>query len=63
MDQVRTLSGFLPICANCKRIRDDKGYWGQVEEYISKHADVQFSHSLCPDCAHKLYGDLKPEKN
>jgi PAS domain S-box-containing protein len=49
--QVRTLSGLLPICATCKRIRDDKGYWQQVETYISKHSEIMFSHSLCPICA------------
>jgi hypothetical protein len=62
IEQVRTLSGFLPICANCKKIRDDQGYWGQVEEYISKHTDVQFSHGICPDCAAKLYGDIGKKK-
>jgi sigma-B regulation protein RsbU (phosphoserine phosphatase) len=50
-DEVRTLSGMLPMCAACKRIRDDKGFWEQVETYISKHSDVIFSHSLCPECA------------
>jgi PAS domain S-box-containing protein len=50
-DQVRTLTGMLPICASCKRIRDDHGYWEQVETYISKHSEVIFSHSLCPECA------------
>lgn len=49
--QVRTLSGLLPICATCKRIRDDKGYWQQVETYISRHSAIMFSHSLCPTCA------------
>ena len=56
--QVKTLSGFLPICAACKKIRDDKGYWSQIESYLSTRSDVQFSHSICPDCAKKLYGDL-----
>ncbi|MDO8947251.1 MAG: CHASE4 domain-containing protein [Desulfocapsaceae bacterium] len=56
--QVKTLSGFLPICAACKKIRDDKGYWNQIEEYIRTRSDVQFSHSICPDCAKKLYGDF-----
>ncbi len=55
--KVRTLSGLLPICASCKNIRDDKGYWNQIETYISNHAEVAFSHSLCPECAKKLYGD------
>ena len=56
--QVKTLRGLLPICANCKRIRDDTGYWGQVEEYISKHSEAEFSHSICPDCLKILYPDL-----
>lgn len=58
LKQVKTLSGFLPICAACKKIRDDKGYWNQIEEYIRTRSDVQFSHGICPDCAKKLYGDL-----
>lgn len=49
--EVRALSGLLPICATCKRVRDDNGYWQQVEAYLAKHAEVTFSHSLCPDCA------------
>jgi len=53
--QVRTLSGLLPICASCKKIRDDSGYWHQVEEYIQSHSQAAFSHSLCPECAHELY--------
>jgi AmiR/NasT family two-component response regulator len=53
--QVRTLRGLLPICASCKRIRDDKGYWHQVEVYIRDHLNVEFSHGLCPECARKLY--------
>lgn len=57
--KVKTLSGLLPICAGCKKIRDDHGYWSGVESYISKHTDVQFSHGLCPDCINKYYPDLK----
>ncbi|MCL7489805.1 MAG: PAS domain-containing protein [Desulfobulbaceae bacterium] len=57
MDKVRTLSGFLPICASCKKIRDDKGYWNQIESYIREHSEAEFSHSICPECAEKLYGD------
>ena len=53
--QVRTLRGLLPICASCKRIRDDQGYWTAVEVYILEHSDAEFSHGLCPDCARKLY--------
>jgi len=56
--KVRTLSGMLPICAACKKIRDDQGYWNQIESYISKHSKAEFSHSLCPDCAQKLYPGL-----
>ncbi len=55
---VKTLSGMLPICANCKKIRDDKGYWNQIESYISRHSQAVFSHSICPECAKKLYPDL-----
>ena len=55
MDQIKTLEGILPICSYCKRIRDDKGYWGQVDKYISSHTDTQFSHSVCPDCMDKEF--------
>lgn len=55
ISKVKTLSGMLPICASCKKIRDDKGYWNQVETYIHDRTDVDFSHSICPDCAKKLY--------
>jgi len=55
---VKSLSGLLPICAGCKKIRDDKGYWSQVESYIQKHSDATFTHGLCPDCIKKLYPDL-----
>ncbi len=55
MKEIRKLRGFLPICANCKKIRDDKGYWTQVEVYISEHSEAEFSHGICPDCAQKMY--------
>ena len=55
LSEVKKLSGFLPICASCKKIRDDKGYWNQVEKYISDHSEAQFSHGICPDCMRKLY--------
>ena len=55
MQDVKVLSGFLPICASCKKIRDDTGYWRQIEEYISKHSNALFSHGICPDCSKKLY--------
>jgi PAS domain S-box-containing protein len=56
--KVKALSGLLPICANCKKIRDDDGYWNQIESYIHDHSEAEFSHSICPDCAKKLYPDL-----
>jgi HAMP domain-containing protein len=59
--EVRTLSGLLPICANCKKIRDDQGYWRQLETYIGEHSDAQFSHAICPDCVRKLYPDIADE--
>lgn len=57
MSEVKVLSGLLPICAWCKKIRDDKGYWNQIESYINSHSEAEFSHSICPDCAEKLYTD------
>ncbi len=63
LDQVKSLSGLLPICASCKKIRDDKGYWNQIETYIEKHSDAQFSHGICQECAEKLYGDSTWYKN
>ncbi len=56
--QVRTLEGFLPICASCKKIRDDKGYWNQIENYIKDHSLVQFSHGICPECMTELYPEV-----
>lgn len=56
--EVRALSGLLPICANCKKIRDDSGYWQQIESYISAHTQAQFTHGLCPECIAKLYPQL-----
>jgi len=57
-EEVNILSGLLPICAACKNIRDDKGYWNKIEAYIRNHSKVEFSHGICPDCAQKLYPDL-----
>jgi PAS domain-containing protein len=54
---VKQLSGLLPICASCKKIRDDKGYWTQIESYIRDHSEAEFSHGICPDCMKKLYPD------
>jgi PAS domain S-box-containing protein len=56
--QVKILSGLLPICSNCKKIRDDKGYWNYLESYISKNSDAVFTHSICPECAQKLYPEV-----
>ncbi|MBI4685199.1 MAG: hypothetical protein HY755_08355 [Nitrospirae bacterium] len=62
ISKIKTLSGILPICASCKKIRDDKGYWNQVEAYISEHSEVDFSHGICPECAKKLYPEYYKEK-
>ncbi len=62
LDEVKILSGLLPICASCKKIRDDKGYWNQIETYIRDHSEAAFSHSICPECAKKLYPDLLNEE-
>jgi PAS domain S-box-containing protein len=53
--KIKVLSGFIPICASCKKIRDDQGYWNQLEAYIQSHTEAQFSHGICPDCAVALY--------
>lgn len=58
LEKIKTLSGMLPICSLCKKIRDDKGYWNQIEAYIHKHSDAEFTHSICPKCAKKLYPDI-----
>ena len=58
MARVKLLSGLLPICAGCKKIRDDQGYWEQVEAYIQSHSEATFTHGLCPDCIRKLYPEL-----
>ncbi len=60
-EEIIRLKGILPICANCHRIRDDKGYWERVELYFSHHSDLEFSHSICPDCIRELYPDLADE--
>jgi DNA repair exonuclease SbcCD ATPase subunit len=58
LSEVKTLRGFLPICANCKKIRDDKGYWNQIESYIRDRSDAEFSHGICPECEEKLYPEF-----
>ncbi|MBT8490740.1 MAG: hypothetical protein KJN62_06815 [Deltaproteobacteria bacterium] len=56
--KINILSGLLPICTVCKKIRDDKGYWKQIESYIRDHSEAEFSHSICPECAKKLYPEF-----
>ena len=55
LNEIKTLRGILPLCSFCKRIRDDKGYWEQVDVYISKYSDADISHSICPECLKKHY--------
>ncbi|HCY85701.1 MAG TPA: response regulator [Desulfobacteraceae bacterium] len=57
LETIKVLEGILPICSGCRKIRDDKGYWQQLEKYIEAHADVMFSHGICEECARKIYGD------
>ena len=59
--EVKRLRGILPICASCKKVRDDKGYWFQVEEYIRDHSEAEFSHSLCPECARRVWPEMPDE--
>ncbi|MEN8136602.1 MAG: hypothetical protein ABFS18_13865 [Thermodesulfobacteriota bacterium] len=56
--EIKVLGGMLPICASCKKVRDDKGYWNQIESYISAHTDTEFTHSYCDDCIRKLYPEF-----
>ena len=57
LNRVKTLQGLLPICSSCKRIRDDQGYWHQVENYMREHGDLEFTHGYCPECLARLYSD------
>ena len=59
---VKKLSGLLPICASCKKIRDDRGEWSRIETYIRSHSEAEFSHGICPECAEKLYPELSPSE-
>lgn len=61
LSQVKMLKGILPICASCKRIRDDKGDWIQIEEYMKEHAEVEFSHGICPECRVRLYPEFSED--
>jgi len=57
-EEVKRLSGLLPICASCKKIRNDEGYWQEIESYLHRHSDTRFSHGICPECAKKLYPEF-----
>jgi DNA-binding NtrC family response regulator len=61
LSTVKKLSGLLPICSSCKKIRDDRGYWTQVEQYIHDHSEAEFTHGICPECMHRLYPGVFPE--
>jgi DNA-binding response OmpR family regulator len=63
MKELKVLKGMLPICSSCKKIRDDKGYWNQLEFYISEHTDAEFTHGLCPECAEKYMEEYRKMKN
>jgi len=63
LEKLQVLSGLLPICCSCKKIRNDQGYWQQVELFVAMHTGARFSHGLCPDCGLKLYGDLLSKQN
>ena len=57
--EITTLKRLIPICTSCKKIRNDENYWEAVADYLNKHADLEFTHSICPACAHKLYPNLE----
>jgi len=61
LDSIKTLSGLIPICAGCKQIRDDQGYWQCVEQFVQARSDAQFSHSMCPECVRKFYPQYAEE--
>ena len=63
LNKVRKLSGLLPICASCKKIRDDSGYWNQIETYIRDHSEAEFSHGICPECSRRLYPEYHRAKS
>lgn len=62
-EKIKVLRGFLPICSHCKKIRNDEGYWQQLEKYISEHSEAKFSHGICPTCAEEHYSELFDEKD
>jgi PAS domain S-box-containing protein len=59
LTKIKTLRGIIPICASCKKIRDDKGYWNELENYIREHSEADFSHGICPECVKELYPELE----
>jgi hypothetical protein len=61
LDTIRTLGGLIPICSHCKKIRNDKGYWQQLEIYIKEHTDAEFTHGLCPECEKSIYSKYVPK--
>ena len=61
--QIRQLRGLLPICCRCKKVREDDGYWSEVETYISSHTDTKFSHSFCPDCYKVAIAEFSPRES
>lgn len=61
LNEIKTLTGLLPMCSSCKKIRNNKGYWEQVESYLTKRSDVEFTHGLCPDCTRQLYPEMADE--
>lgn len=62
LDSIKTLKGLIPICAGCKKIRDDKGFWNHLEQYVEEHSDASFSHGLCPECFRKYFPDAAKKK-
>ncbi|MFI5246461.1 MAG: response regulator, partial [Gemmatimonadales bacterium] len=62
LEQVKLLSGFLPTCAHCRRIRDTDGHWAPMEEYIQRHSEAEFSHGICPECSTKYYPEDAAER-
>jgi hypothetical protein len=62
LGHIKVLRGMVPVCASCKKIRDDKGYWNQMETYLAEHSEMDFSHGICPDCVVKLYPDYAAAK-
>jgi DNA-binding response OmpR family regulator len=63
LKEVRTLKGIVPICASCKNVRDDQGYWNRVETYLNEHTEAEFSHAVCPDCMKRLYPQFRDDES